>query len=398
MTEANKQLVNTLSEENSRLDQLSKFIVESFIEAGSGKTELSEKWLVDLLQGYNFPETRPTDIWGAFDKFIETRKLSISRKRHYLVLRRALQRFSLFQGIDLNFDNLDSDTLRDFENFLSVEHEFATRERGKDGKERIKFLNAKYEEAFKQVPESRLASPRGENYLIDLMTKLRTFSLWFKENGYSNNDPFRDYEIGTCIYGTPFYLTIEERNKLFSYDFSKDPSLAVSRDIFVFQCVVGCRLSDLKKFTKSSIIDGALEYIPRKTKGDRAVIVRVPLNSIAREILDRFKDTPGDQLLPFPRYDSYYNEDIKTMCYRAGLDRVVTTLNPTTREEEKHPLWEVASSHIARRCFIGNLYKQVKDPNLVGKLSGHKEGSRAFARYRDIDEEMTRDLVKLLEN
>ena len=81
----------------------------------------------------------------------------------------------------------------------------------------------------------------------------------------------------------------------------------------------------------------------------------------------------------------------------ARLNRVVTVLNPTTREEEKHPLWEVASSHMARRCFIGNLYKILKDPNLIGKLSGHKEGSRAFARYRDIDEETSRELVTMLE-
>ena len=26
----------------------------------------------------------------------------------------------------------------------------------------------------------------------------------------------------------------------------------------------------------------------------------------------------------------------------------------------------VASSHLARRCFVGNLYKQVKGPNIVG--------------------------------
>lgn len=57
----------------------------------------------------------------------------------------------------------------------------------------------------------------------------------------------------------------------------------------------------------------------------------------------------------------------------------------------------MASSHMARRTFIGNLYKQVKDPNLIAQLSGHVEGSAAFARYRDIDEEMKVDLVKLLE-
>ena len=32
-------------------------------------------------------------------------------------------------------------------------------------------------------------------------------------------------------------------------------------------------------------------------------------------------------------------------------------------------------------------------PNIIGKLSGHKEGSRAFARYRDIDDDMLTDLV-----
>lgn len=75
----------------------------------------------------------------------------------------------------------------------------------------------------------------------------------------------------------------------------------------------------------------------------------------------------------------------------------MTILNPTTGEEEKRPINEIASSHLARRTFIGNLYKKVKDPNLVGSLSGHKEGSKAFARYRDIDEDMKKELVGLLD-
>jgi len=67
------------------------------------------------------------------------------------------------------------------------------------------------------------------------------------------------------------------------------------------------------------------------------------------------------------------------------------------KESVIKPLNEIASSHLARRCFVGNLYKQVKDPNLVGELSGHKQGSKAFARYREIDEEIKKELVSLLE-
>lgn len=63
--------------------------------------------------------------------------------------------------------------------------------------------------------------------------------------------------------------------------------------------------------------------------------------------------------------------------------------------EKKVPINEVASSHMARRTFIGNIYKLVNNPNLVSALTGHVEGSRVFTRYRTID--MKKDLVKMLE-
>lgn len=81
---------------------------------------------------------------------------------------------------------------------------------------------------------------------------------------------------------------------------------------------------------------------------------------------------------------------------KAEIKRIVLMLYSAIGKEEKHPLNEIASSHIARRTFVGNLYKKVKDPNLVGALSGHKDGSKAFARYRDIDD-MKKELVSLLD-
>jgi integrase len=62
----------------------------------------------------------------------------------------------------------------------------------------------------------------------------------------------------------------------------------------------------------------------------------------------------------------------------------------------KKPLNEIASSHMARRTFIGNMYKKVKDPDLIGSMSGHVEGSKAFARYRTIDDDMKRELVDMI--
>ena len=72
-------------------------------------------------------------------------------------------------------------------------------------------------------------------------------------------------------------------------------------------------------------------------------------------------------------------------------------LNPTTGEPEPRPIYEVLSSHSARKAFAGNMYKNVKDPNLVCALTGHKEGSKAFNRYRKIDEETNRQTMSYLE-
>ena len=72
-------------------------------------------------------------------------------------------------------------------------------------------------------------------------------------------------------------------------------------------------------------------------------------------------------------------------------------LDPTTRREVRMPISECASSHMARRTFCGNLYKRVKDPNIVASMSGHKEGSKAFARYREIDKDIKRDALKVFE-
>jgi len=406
-TKENDAIIEELTNQNARLEEMARFILQSFNQAGADKVSATDKWLATLIHDYNFPKVEeeqepeqdvPKSFFDLYRYFIKTRtKISESRRSHFRVVCRALERFAIYNNLDLSFDNFTSDTLRAFDEYLQREHSFY-RVEGKNWRDKsVVYLDADFERAYKAVPESRLPAERGGNGIRKVMEELRTFYKWALEEHHAETDPFKDYEIEEVKLGTPYYLTIDERNQLFSYDFSNDKWLATQRDIFVFQCVIGCRVSDLKKFTKTSVVNGAVEYIPRKTKKGTPINVRVPLNSIAREILERYADIPGEKLLPFT-YDQQYNEAIKRMCREAGLNRIITILNPTTREEEKHPLWEVASSHIARRTFIGNLYKQVKDPNLIGSLSGHTEGSKAFARYRTIDEGMKIELVGLLEN
>ena len=120
----------------------------------------------------------------------------------------------------------------------------------------------------------------------------------------------------------------------------------------------------------------------------------MPLNQKARDILERYKDLENALL---PRFSHFgYNKKIKEILKYVGIDRKVIVLDPKTREDVARPLYEVASTHTARKTFVGNLYKQVPDPNLIASLSGHVEGSRAFRRYRTIDDDMKRKLVEMI--
>lgn len=398
MSDEAKQVTSELADINTRLERMEQFIQDSFIDAGAGKMELPGTWLADILHEYNFPTVKETPgVLDMMQEFNDTRATSTSNRNHYRVAWRAFKRFLIFNGYNTNMslDDVTGEMMRDFLEYLREEHTYFEVTPNQDGTPTVVFLNERFKEAFQAVPESRLPVERGQNSICEFVKHLRSFYLWAVDQELTTTNPFRHFAGPQPLYGTPYYITVDERNQLMNFDLSDNPRLAVQRDIFVFQCVIGCRVSDLRNLTKDSIINGAIEYIPRKTKEGRPVTVRVPLNSVARTILERYKDIPGNKLLPCIA-DQNYNYAIKEVFKVCGLTRMVTILNPTTRQEEKRPLNEVASSHLARRCFIGNLYKQVQDPNLIGKLSGHVEGSKAFARYRDIDEEMRRDLVDML--
>ena len=237
---------------------------------------------------------------------------------------------------------------------------------------------------------------RSENSMSGSLYRIRTVIKWCIKRGLTRNNPFDQYQIARPMYGDPFYLTLEERDKVYYADLSgMGATYPVYRDIFMFQCLIGCRVSDLNRLTKANIVDGFVEYIPQKTKMERANTVRVPLNQKARDILERYKDLENALL---PRFSHFgYNKKIKEILKYVGIDRTVIVLDPKTREDVAKPLYEVATTHTARKTFIGNLYRQVKDPNLIASMSGHSEGSRAFARYRKIDDEMKKELVNLLD-
>lgn len=363
----------------SRLDELCNFLIGRYSDQ---RTEVDKEWLARQIRLYHHPEQEgrvELDIIDIFDSFLAEEEGQ--RKKNMNGLRTELVRYGMFAGGLPSLDAWEGGSLRSFEDFLDKEHLYCSQSR-------YRYIYGT------DVPVS--VQRRSRNSVVCRMKQLRSFFGWCKKRHLISDSPFSDYQIEAEVYGTPYYLTIEERDRIARVNLSRHPRLAEQRDIFVFQCLVGCRVSDLLRMRKSSVIDGAVEYIAKKTAGERPSVIRVPLTESAQKIVDRYAGTDDDRLLPFISAQKY-NDAIKQVFLAARLTRLVTVLDPLTRQEVRKPLNEIASSHLARRTFIGNLYRQVKDPALVGALSGHAEGSRAFARYRTIDEQMKEELVRLLE-
>ena len=245
------------------------------------------------------------------------------------------------------------------------------------------------------IPAQYKPKEKSSTTIINTMNLFCVFLHWCKKMGYTSNEVFLQYGCKVPVYGVPFYLSIEERNILYEADLSSTPLLEVIRDIFVFHCYIGCRVGDLYRLTRENIKDGFVEYMPQRTKKCEAKTVRVPLHEKALRILSKYENSDTDKLFPFkPVYT--YNSGIRELLKQCGIDRMVTVLDTHGYKTVQKPLYEVASSHTARKTFVGNLYKQVPDPNLIASMSGHVEGSRAFARYRNIDDDMKRKLVDMI--
>lgn len=339
-------------------------------------------------------------FFAIMELFLQKKQFSYDQAKGYRVLMRTLARYQEFVNITdnnkkdfkLGIDTMTKEDVEDFCDYLRNEKALS-----EEYPAIYEKLLEQYPADIKTVRKSPHLSDRGENTIKKLEKKLKAFFSWLIKNEYTTNDPFKNITIKSENYGTPYFLTLDERNIIADWDFSNNKHLEAQRDIFIFQCMIGCRVGDLIHMKNSNLIGDEIQYIARKTKDKTPVTVEVPLNRRAMALVEKYKgvDKKG-RLFPFISPQKY-NEAIKEILAICGIDRVVTILNPTTGKEEQRPLNEIVSSHMARRTFIGNLYKKVQDPNLIGSLSGHAEGSRAFARYRDIDKKMKKDTVNLID-
>lgn len=332
------------------------------------------------------------DICEVIKAYKENNDLSTGSIKLYNDITRIIKRYNIITEREckvLKFKDIRTITDEDINNFRQfLKNEYKNIKANSDLYDNTTFCDLYKKRAPLQE--------RSENTCIGLMKRLRAVFRFAAKHDIISKTPFENINIGREVYGTPYYLTREERDTLAKYDLSSYPELENVRDTFILQCFIGCRIGDLLRLTRQNISEDCkyLEYLPSKTKKNGAKVVRVPLHEVARKIIQKRKG--NEQLVQGCRNTSYINQRLKQIFKKIGLSRMVVVFNPVTRKEEQKPLCEVVSTHMARRTFIGLLYKQVKDPNLIASMSGHSQNSMAFARYRAIDDEIKAEVINLL--
>jgi site-specific recombinase XerD len=222
---------------------------------------------------------------------------------------------------------------------------------------------------------------------------LKTFLEWAYQSELHNRLDFRAFKI---LKHEPevIYLTEEEKAAIRLLDLSKAPHLEATRDLFIFQCEAGLRVSDILTLRHEQVKGDHLLLRTTKT-GD---LLRIPLSPVARQILDKYSHLP---YAPLPIKSSQKsNDQLKDIAKLAGIDAPTSTYTKkggktihTTR-----PKWELCSTHVARKTFVTLALEAGMRPEMVMKITGHKD-FKVMKRYLKItDTVVEKEMQRLWEN
>ena len=216
---------------------------------------------------------------------------------------------------------------------------------------------------------------------------LQAFFAELEATGEISHSPFRKIPVKKrraimhVMYDAPVFLRADEFRQVMETEVPEE--LQWAKDMFVLNCALGCRIGDLLRLTPDKVAvsdDGIpyIHYIPSKTAGRQSTHKEVvtPLIKPAVEIIRR---TNLKLMGSNPNYGRQrYNKTLRKLLEFCGINRKVSLFSPDTCDNVCKPLYEVASSKLARKTHIDMLNKVQINYYAAGL---HRTGSDAVFRY-----------------
>lgn len=191
--------------------------------ASAHKDDVDAVWLDKIVNRFHHPTRQPAkkgkrerkknSIYDLAEEYLEKKRFSYDHTKAFRVLIRDWARYEAFkkkvmqEKFAWNIDKMTRKDIEDFEEYLRYE----------------KTLSEKYPKQFESILEEypveinvvhtmTKLQDRGENTIVKLKKKFKAFMQWLYETERTTNRPFDGIKIGVEKYGTPIYITKEERN------------------------------------------------------------------------------------------------------------------------------------------------------------------------------------------
>lgn len=339
---------------------------------------------------YNIVAEKDSEtLLQRFTRYIDALKVygtvSEGRARIYRIVWDKLSRFLIiFKKTDYKVEDFSPEDILAFREFIINEYKY------------VKTHPSVYQGLAKT------SIPTAQASINTASAKLRALQAFYNEledNDEVVKSPFRRLtkkrrnEALREQYDEPYYLTRDEVMTIMNTEIPD--SLKETKDAFLLQCAIGCRIGDYLQFSISDVsvtMDGIpyIHYLPKKTmksQSDRKE-KSTPLMLFALEIIKRtgFKFN----VLKYASGKSGYNAKIKKLLEYCKIDRLINQYDEATRTMNRVPLHSVGSSKLCRKTHIDIASKVQVNMYATGL---HEIGSSAVEHYSKLE---IKDLFVLL--
>lgn len=201
-------------------------------------------------------------------------------------------------------------------------------------------------------------------------------------------DAIMDYDLTDYSKRVPFIKKVKgvDREHTVSHQ-----TLDKVRNLFVFSCVSGFRISDIEDLKREHIQGDWI--IKKQVKGGKTTKIEIPLNAISKYILSLYED----QAKPLPSISNQKaNDYLKVLGRIAGINSgvEVNTKTGTKTESVVCPKYELISMHMGRRVFTSLTLAKGGAMQDVMNLTGHKKFA-SFKRYVSISKTQKQNTMNL---
>lgn len=287
----------------------------------------------------------------TFEKFIEVSKSTKmdTTIRGYEACLNHLKTFSNLNKFPLSFDRMDYAFYSEFVDYL-----FKTK----------KLLS---NAAGKQIKN------------------LKTFLSHAEKMGINRKEDYKKFKVLT-VETEVLFLTKEELFAIYELDLSKNKRLEQVRDYFCFACFTGLRYSDINQLRPEHVYGNEIHITHMKTKKTN----RVPLNSYAMDILNKYLDKDNERLFPVAS-NQKANEYLKEIGKEAKINTPIHWVNfrGSERIEKTFPKYDKISFHMAKKTFITNSLMFGMNERALMQITGNTD-PKVLKRYIKITEDFKR--------